>query len=62
MNLEMAATAEMVAIALRVRPLDVCLVPERREEITTEGGLAVAGHETTLREVVTRLRGDGIRV
>ena len=62
MNLEMAATAEMVAIALRVRPADVCLVPERREEITTEGGLAVAGHEAALRDVVARLRGGGARV
>ena len=62
MNLEMAATPEMVGIASRVRPLDVCLVPERREEITTEGGLAVAGHETLLRDVVARLKAAGIRV
>ena len=62
MNLEMAATAEMVAIALRIAPLDVCLVPERREEVTTEGGLAVAGHEAALGDVVRRLKGGGIRV
>src|SRR5206468_1167966 len=62
MNLEMAATAEMVAIASRVRPLDVCLVPERREEVTTEGGLAVAGNETALRDVVARLKASGMRV
>jgi len=62
MNLEMAATVEMVAVALRIQPLDVCLVPERREEITTEGGLAVAGHESALRDVVGRLKAGGIRV
>ncbi len=62
MNLEMAATAEMVAIASRVRPLDVCLVPERREEVTTEGGLAVAGNEASLRDVVARLKASGMRV
>ena len=42
LNLEMAATDEMVAIATRIRPADVCVVPERREEVTTEGGLDVA--------------------
>lgn len=62
MNLEMAATAEMVAIALDIRPADVCLVPERRAEITTEGGLDVVGQRTTLADVVARLNGGGLRV
>jgi len=62
LNLEMAATAEMVAIACRVRPADVCIVPERRAELTTEGGLAVAGHERTLRPLVGELGAAGIRV
>src|SRR6187431_1718644 len=51
LNLEMAATDEMVAIALRIRPDDVCLVPERRAEITTEGGLDVVGQRRTLVEM-----------
>ncbi len=62
MNLEMAATPEMVAIALRVRPADVCLVPERRQEVTTEGGLDAAAHEAALHEAVARLKRGGIRV
>jgi len=62
MNLEIAATPAMVAIALRVCPADACLVPERREEVTTEGGLDAAGHETALRDVVARLKRGGIRV
>jgi pyridoxine 5-phosphate synthase len=62
MNLEMAATDEMVGIACRVAPADVCLVPERREEVTTEGGLDVAGARQRLREVCARLAGAGIRV
>jgi pyridoxine 5-phosphate synthase len=62
LNLEMAATAEMVAIACRVRPADVCIVPERRAEVTTEGGLAVAGHEATLAPLFDALRGAAIRV
>ena len=48
MNLEMAATDEMIAIARQVRPQDVCLVPERRTEVTTEGGLDVAGQQARL--------------
>jgi pyridoxine 5-phosphate synthase len=61
-NLEMAATDEMVAIALRVKP-DVCtLVPERREERTTEGGLDVVGGGSGLEQRVMALRGGGIRV
>ncbi len=61
-NLEMAATAEMTAIALRVRPHAVCLVPERRAEVTTEGGLDAAGQMATLAPVVARLGEAGIRV
>ena len=62
LNLEMAATTEMCAIALQIRPNDVCIVPERREELTTEGGLDAASQKDTLREMVERLRGGGIRV
>ncbi|MGD9388641.1 MAG: pyridoxine 5'-phosphate synthase [Gammaproteobacteria bacterium] len=62
MNLEMAVTDEMIGIALDVRPRDVCLVPERREELTTEGGLDVAGQLERVREAVARLTGAGIRV
>jgi pyridoxine 5-phosphate synthase len=62
MNLEMAATDEMVGIATRVRPADVCLVPERRAEVTTEGGLDVAGHLASLTAVTARLAAAGIRV
>ncbi len=62
LNLEMAATDEMVKIALEVRPSDCCLVPERREEITTEGGLDVVGHERALRPICDRLADAGIRV
>ncbi|RPH54608.1 MAG: pyridoxine 5'-phosphate synthase [Lysobacterales bacterium] len=62
LNLEMAASEEMVRIACEVRPQDCCLVPERREEITTEGGLDVAGQESALRTVCQRLHQHGIRV
>ncbi len=62
LNLEMAATDEMVAIALEVKPDYVTLVPERREEITTEGGLDVAGQVSRLRDVVGQLQGSGIPV
>ena len=62
LNLEMAATAEMVEIALRVRPHAACIVPERREERTTEGGLDVAGQEIALRPLVGQLGAAGIRV
>lgn len=62
MNLEMAATDEMVGIAARIRPADVCLVPERREEVTTEGGLDAAAQSGRLREICARLAGEGIRV
>jgi len=62
MNLEMAATDAMVAIARDVRPQDVCLVPEKRAELTTEGGLDVAGQLGRLREVCAALRETGSRV
>jgi pyridoxine 5-phosphate synthase len=61
-NLEMAVTPEMVAIACRMRPADACLVPERREELTTEGGLDVAGHTIAVAEAVRCLTEAGIRV
>ena len=62
MNMEMAATAEMVAIALRLRPNACCLVPERRAEVTTEGGLDAAGQHAALAPIVASLRDAGIRV
>ncbi len=62
LNLEMAATAEMLAIALRHKPHAVCLVPEKRAERTTEGGLDVAGQDTHLLPYVERLADAGIRV
>jgi pyridoxine 5-phosphate synthase len=62
MNLEMAVTDEMLGIAERVRPADCCLVPERREELTTEGGLDVAGQLPRIREACLRLAAAGIRV
>lgn len=62
MNLEMAVTPEMLAFAERTRPEDCCLVPERREEITTEGGLDVAGQPQRVREACSRLADAGIRV
>lgn len=62
LNFEMAATAEMQAIALRHRPHAVCLVPEKREERTTEGGLDVAGDAARLADFITPLREAGCRV
>ena len=62
LNLEMAATDEMVAIAVKFRPHAACLVPERREELTTEGGLDAAGSRDRLEAVVPRLREAGCRV
>jgi len=62
LNLEMAATDEMVTIALQVKPDYVTLVPERREEVTTEGGLDVAGQPDRLHQVVTTLQAAGIPV
>jgi pyridoxine 5-phosphate synthase len=62
LNLEMAATEEMLAIALRHKPHAACIVPERREERTTEGGLDAAGQHNHLAPIVTRLADAGIRV
>lgn len=62
LNLEMAATAEMQHIALRHRPHAVCLVPEKREERTTEGGLDVAGNDNMLADFIAPLREAGCRV
>jgi len=62
MNLEMAATDAMIEIARRVRPQDACLVPERREEVTTVGGLYVAGQVARIRECCVALRETGSRV
>ncbi|MEW5918306.1 MAG: pyridoxine 5'-phosphate synthase [Gemmatimonadota bacterium] len=62
LNLEMACTDEMIAIAERVRPFQVTLVPERREEITTEGGLDVTRDQNGLRRAVELLKQAGIRV
>jgi pyridoxine 5-phosphate synthase len=62
LNLEMAATAEMVGIAKRVRPHAACIVPERRAERTTEGGLDAAGQREALRAAVGELAASGIRV
>src|ERR1700689_2531163 len=62
LNFEMAATGDMLAIALATRPHAVCLVPERREELTTEGGLDVVGQHNTLKPFIARLNDAGIRV
>ena len=62
MNLEMAVTEEMLAVAAEVRPADCCLVPERRAELTTEGGLDVAAQLTRIAEATARLRQAGVRV
>ena len=62
MNLEMAVTAEMLTIAERIRPQDCCLVPERREELTTEGGLDVAGQVERIKAACERLEAAGVRV
>lgn len=62
MNLEAAITSEMIDFACRIKPHDVCLVPERREEITTEGGLDVAGQFNQVQSAVKRLQAEGIRV
>jgi len=62
LNLEMAATPAMLEFALQLKPSEVCLVPENRAEVTTEGGLDAAGQEKTLRPVVQKLREAGILV
>ena len=62
MNLEMAVTDEMVRIAGEVRPEDCCFVPEKRQEITTEGGLDVVAQEARMKEATAKLVGQGVRV
>ncbi|MDB6148230.1 MAG: Pyridoxine 5-phosphate synthase [Spartobacteria bacterium] len=62
LNLEMGNTPEIVDVALRIVPDEVCLVPEKREEITTEGGLDVVGNRNELEPTVKRLQAAGIRV
>lgn len=62
LNLELAGTDEMLRIALAARPHAACLVPEKRTEVTTEGGLDVAGQHSKLRPIVAALAGAGIRV
>jgi pyridoxine 5-phosphate synthase len=62
MNLEMAVTEEMLAIAEQIKPADCCLVPERREELTTEGGLDVVGQKARIMEACERLAKAGVRV
>lgn len=62
LNFEMAATDEMVAIALRLRPAACCIVPERREEVTTEGGLDALGQSASLGPKIEMLKAAGIRV
>ena len=62
MNLESAVTPEMIEFALRIRPHDVCLVPERRAELTTEGGLDAAGKFSRIRRACRELGGAGVRV
>ena len=62
LNVEMAATREMAGIAARIKPDQVTLVPERRDELTTTGGLDVVRHATSLKTMVGRLRGAGVRV
>jgi len=62
MNLEMAVAPSIVEIACRIKPAEACLVPERREELTTEGGLEVAGHVTRIKDVASQLKDAGIVV
>lgn len=62
MNLEMAVTEEMIGIALEVKPQHSCLVPEKREELTTEGGLDVIGQETKIKDACQRLADAGVEV
>jgi pyridoxine 5-phosphate synthase len=62
LNFEMAATEDMLRIALATKPHAVCLVPERREELTTEGGLDVVGHHNALAPFIARLSDAGVRV
>jgi pyridoxine 5-phosphate synthase len=61
-NLEMAVTPAMVAYAEKIQPADACFVPEKREELTTEGGLDVIAHQAKVKAAVARLQGGGVRV
>ena len=61
LNLEMAATEEMLAIAEKIKPFSCCIVPEKREEVTTEGGLNVINNHNKLKPMIARLRDVGIR-
>ena len=61
MNLEAAVTQEMIDFACRVKPQDVCLVPERREEVTTEGGLDVVRYYKEVEAAVKQLQGEGMQ-
>src|SRR4051794_6556717 len=62
LNMEMAATSEMIGLATDLRPHAACLVPEKREERTTEGGLDIIGAQATLRPAIAELKQAGIRV
>jgi pyridoxine 5-phosphate synthase len=62
LNMEMANSAEILEIALKVKPTEVCLVPEKREELTTEGGLDVVGHFDSLKPTVEKLSAAGVEV
>jgi pyridoxine 5-phosphate synthase len=62
MNLEAAVTQEMIDFACKIKPADVCLVPEKRTEITTEGGLDVVGNYAAVERAVKQLQAEGIRV
>ena len=62
LNLEMANTSEMLAFALKVRPAWCCIVPEKREELTTEGGLDVVKHHEALKNTITDLQNHGVKV
>ena len=62
LNFEMAATEEMLNFALNIRPHACCIVPEKREELTTEGGLDVAAHRERLKEFIARLKASGARI
>ena len=62
LNFELAATSEMIAVALKIRPNAACIVPEKREEITTEGGLSVIGQETRLADQLAPLKEAGIKL
>ena len=62
LNFELAATSDMIAMALKIRPNAACIVPEKREEVTTEGGLAVIGQETRLADQLAPLKDAGIKL